>query len=68
MNYDKSTADGQKRLMDESMGRAYVAPRKIDLSNKRDYGADPLGDGQFRMIPSGDIVGFEERCRRLARD
>ena len=31
----------------------------------KDYGADPLGDGRFRMVPSGDIVDFEERCRRL---
>jgi hypothetical protein len=32
-----------------------------------DYGADPLGDGRFRMVPSGDIVDFEERNRRLAK-
>lgn len=32
-----------------------------------DYGADPLGDGTFRMVPSGDIVDFEERNRRLAK-
>ena len=30
-----------------------------------DYGADPIGDGTFRMIPSGDVVSFDERCRRL---
>jgi hypothetical protein len=32
-----------------------------------DYGADPIGDGRFRMVPSGDIVDWEERNRRLAR-
>lgn len=32
-----------------------------------DYGADPLGDGTYRMVPSGDIVDFDERCRRLKR-
>ena len=32
-----------------------------------DHGADPLGDGTFRMVPSGDIVSFEERRRRLKR-
>ena len=32
-----------------------------------DYGADPIGDGTFRMVPSGDIVSHEERNRRLAR-
>lgn len=31
-----------------------------------DYGADPIGDGNFRMVPSGDIVDWDERCRRLA--
>ena len=34
-------------------------------SVKGDYGADPLGDGRFRMVPSGDIVDFAERKRRL---
>jgi hypothetical protein len=32
----------------------------------KDYGADPIGDGTFRMVPSGDVVTFEERNRRLA--
>ena len=32
----------------------------------RDRGADPLGDGTFRMVPSGDIVDLDERIRRLA--
>jgi hypothetical protein len=31
-----------------------------------DYGADPIGDGTFRMVPSGDIVNREERDNRLA--
>ena len=30
-----------------------------------DYGADPMGDGTFRMVPSGDIVSLEERNRRM---
>ena len=30
-----------------------------------DYGADPIGNGQYRMIPSGDTVGAEERNKRL---
>ena len=33
-----------------------------------DYGADPIGDGTFRMVPSGDIVDYDERCRRLKDD
>jgi hypothetical protein len=31
----------------------------------KDYGADPLGDGKFKMVPSGDIVDLEERNKRL---
>ena len=37
------------------------------FAEMKDYGCDPLGDGRFKMIPSGDIVDFEERNRRLAR-
>lgn len=31
----------------------------------KDYGCDPLGDGMFRMVPSGDIVSTEEKNERL---
>ena len=41
--------------------------RKVDTSRAGDYGADPIGDGTFRMVPSGDVVDKEERNRRLAR-
>ncbi len=51
------------------LDRKTLSPiRKLVLaSSGGDYGADPLGDGTFRMVPSGDIVDFEERCRRLGR-
>lgn len=48
-------------------GRLAVDTRRIDTRVSGDYGADPLGDGTFRMVPSGDIVSYEERCRRLKR-
>lgn len=56
-------------------GHGYVLDRetltpvreRLNVTTPGDYGADPLGDGTFRMVPSGDIVDFEERCRRLAR-
>ncbi len=32
----------------------------------KDYGADPLGNGMFRMVPSGDVVDAAEKERRLA--
>jgi hypothetical protein len=41
--------------------------RKVDTTRAGDYGADPIGDGTFRMVPSGDVVDREERNRRLAR-
>lgn len=65
---DYSTADGQKQLMAESVGlppdtyTRKIKPRPAG----EDYGADPLGDGTFRMVPSGDIVDLTERNRRLA--
>jgi hypothetical protein len=42
----------------------YRAPRYV-VGDSGDYGADPLGDGMFRMIPSGDVVDYAERCKRL---
>lgn len=32
-----------------------------------DHGADPIGNGLYKMVPSGDIVTYEERKRRLAQ-
>ncbi len=43
------------------------ARETICTSKQGDYGADPIGDGTFRMVPSGDIVDFVERNRRLAK-
>jgi len=41
--------------------------KPINAEKTGDYGADPIGDGTFRMVPSGDIVDYAERCRRLKR-
>lgn len=38
-----------------------------DLTRKGDYGCDPMGDGTFRMVPSGEIVTYDEMRRRLGR-
>jgi hypothetical protein len=54
-------------LMAESMGLpwdTYISKPIVTIPGK-DYGCDPLGNGMFRMVPSGDIVDWEERCRRL---
>lgn len=44
----------------------HLVRKPIPEANGRDNGAHPLGNGQFRMVPSGDVVDFEERNRRLA--
>jgi len=41
--------------------------KRINLANEGDYGADPIGGGTFRMVPSGDVVDFAERNRRLGK-
>ena len=46
-----STADGQKRLMAESMGLPPdTYTRVIDPLRHGDYGANPCGDGTFRIM------------------
>jgi len=47
--------------------RGAIIRRQIRTDAPGDYGADPLGDGTFRMVPSGDIVDSTERARRLDR-
>ncbi len=65
--FDHTTADGQKRLMAVSRGldsEAYVS-KTVDVAKEGDYGCDPIGDGTFKMVPSGDVVDLEEMRRRL---
>ena len=40
----------------------------VDVRAPGDYGADPIGDGRYRMVPSGDIVTADERNRRLGKN
>jgi hypothetical protein len=52
----------------QSAQRGGGLPRRyVDLSAPGDYGADPVGDGTFRMVPSGDVVSANEMSARLAR-
>ncbi len=50
------------------LDRQTLTPKRtaIDTSKPGDYGRDPLGDGRYRMVPSGDIVSYEEMRRRLS--
>jgi hypothetical protein len=38
----------------------------IDVTSPGDYGSDPIGNGMFRMVPSGDVVDLDERNKRMA--
>ena len=40
--------------------------KRVITERPGDYGADPIGDGTYKMAPSGDVVDFDERNRRLA--
>jgi hypothetical protein len=53
---------GYRIGQDGGIIREPAAPRTAG----QDYGCDPLGDGTFRMVPSGDVVDLAERNRRLA--
>jgi GNAT superfamily N-acetyltransferase len=73
-DYDFTTGEGQKRMMYENRphqasGVSYDPSwdKPIDVHAPGDYGSDPLGEGKFRMVPSGDIVDFEERNKRLKK-
>lgn len=35
------------------------------MPNTPDYGCDPVGDGTFRMVPSGEVVDKTEKDKRL---
>jgi hypothetical protein len=41
--------------------------KMVDLTKEGDYGADPLGGGKFKMVPSGDVVDTAEMRRRLKK-
>lgn len=45
----------------------HLVRKYTDLTRPGDYGADPLGDGRFHMVPSGDVVDLQECNRRLRK-
>jgi len=49
----------------QAMQQGTYRPKPININKTGDTGADPIGDGLFKMVPSGDIVDFAERCKRL---
>jgi len=65
--FDHTTAEGQRMLMAQARGLdpELARTRFVDTTTPGDHGADPLGDGTFHMVPSGDVVDLDERNRRL---
>jgi hypothetical protein len=45
--------------------RGAIIRKPVQIISNADHGSDPLPDGTFRMFPSGDIVDFAERNKRL---
>ena len=41
--------------------------KKVNINKTGDYGCDPLCNGTYKMVPSGDIVDLIERDRRLSQ-
>lgn len=65
---DKLRDQDNPNVLGYDLDRTTLTPirRPIVRVADKDYGADPIGDGTFRMVPSGDIVDLAERNRRLA--
>lgn len=67
MKGDKLREQEHPTVLGHELDRKTLTPLRkpiVGVAGK-DYGADPVGDGTFRMVPSGDVVDFEERNRRL---
>lgn len=52
----------------QKLQQKQAVDRSVNINATKDYGCDPIGNGMFKMVPSGDIVDFEERNKRLKRD
>jgi hypothetical protein len=64
---DETPIFGRSWEQIQAMQNKTYKPELIKTIPGKDYGADPLGNGKFKMVPSGDIVDLEERNRRLKK-
>lgn len=64
---DETPIFGRSWEQIQAMQNKTYKPELIKPVSGKDYGADPLGNGKFKMVPSGDIVDLEERNRRLKK-
>jgi hypothetical protein len=53
-----------RHIMQENR-RIFNQPLQVPRAGSQDYQAQDLGNGMHRMVPSNDVVDYEERCRRL---
>lgn len=51
----------------QAMQQKTYSPNTIKRIAGKDYGCNPLGNGQFKMLPSGDIVNYDEMKKRLGK-
>ena len=60
--------DEHPTVLGYELDRQTLTPLRymVNTDQPGDTGADPIGDGAYRMYPSGDIVDFAERNRRLS--
>ena len=67
MSNDKLREMDHPNVLGYDLDRETLTPirRTVDTSKVGDYGCDPLGDGMFRMVPSGDVVTADEKRERL---
>jgi hypothetical protein len=59
----------QPTVLGYALDRKTLTPKRqyVNTASTKDHGADPLRDGTFRMVPSGDVVDLAERNRRLGQ-
>ena len=65
--YDKKTGEPLRAFGYDLDQQGRPIRGEIDLKAQGDTGHDPLGNGMFRMYPSGDIVDNDERIRRMTK-
>lgn len=63
--FDRRTGEEIRPFGYELDSRGVPVHGRVDLSRTGDHGCDPIGDGTFRMVPSGDVVTYEEMRGRL---
>jgi len=64
-NMDKPTVLGYELDRETLMPIRHNVADLVKNLPTSDTGANPLGNGMFRMYPSGDVVDYAERTRRL---